>query len=148
YFPPGAVCGSVTFDRLGRIVSVCVSTLRPTLRMFDPVTLAVLAQMDLPPRPPSPNPFQDFSGGGYFYLDDQDRAVIATTTHHIYVVAEQGTATDPTFAIVHDYDATSVVPTTDKMTSALPDWSAASGSSRSAASSARSTRPAAASRRT
>jgi hypothetical protein len=123
YFPPGAVCGSVTFDRLGRILSVCVSTVRPTLRMFDPTTLALLAQMDLPPRPPSMNPFQDFSGGGYFYLDDQDRAVIPTTTHHIFVVAEQGTATDPTFAVVRDYDASAVVPTTDKMTSALPDWS-------------------------
>ena len=123
YFPPGAVCGSVTFDRFGRIVSICVSTLRPTLRLFDPSTLALLASMDLPPRPPSPNPFQDFSGGGYFYLDDQDRAVVATSTHHILVIAEQGTADDPTFAIVHDYDATGVVPTTDKMTSALPDWS-------------------------
>jgi hypothetical protein len=123
YFPPGADCASVTFDRRGHVISVCVSLTQPTLRMFDPVTLAILAQFTLPPRSPSPNPFQDFSGGGYFYLDDRDRAVIPTTTHHIFVVAEQGTDADASFVLDHDYDLTAVVPSTDKMTSALPDWS-------------------------
>jgi len=123
YFPPGADCGTVTFDRQGRILSVCVGLTQPTLRMFDPQTLDTLAQFSLPPRSPSTNPFQDFSGGGYFYLDDQDRAVIPTASHHIYVVAEQGTDANASFVLEQDYDLTAVVPTTDKMTSALPDWS-------------------------
>jgi len=104
FFPPGAVCGSVAFDRLGRIVSVCVSSTRPTLRLFDPLTLAQLASMDLPPRTPSPNPFQDFSGGGYFYLDNQDRAVTPTTTRHIWVVGETSGPLGPGFALQRDYD--------------------------------------------
>ena len=57
--------------------------------MFDPHTLATLAMFMLPPRQSVPNNiFQDFTGGGYFYLDNQDRVVASTTTRHIYVIAE------------------------------------------------------------
>ena len=34
------------------------------------------------------NVFNDFAGGGYFYLDERDRAVIPTTTRHLYVVRQ------------------------------------------------------------
>src|SRR3712207_4465054 len=70
-----AVCGSVTFDSRGRIVTVCVGLGGPTLRMLDPTTLDEIASFSLPgrqPGPPTGNPFQDFAGGGYFYLDEQD----------------------------------------------------------------------------
>ena len=113
-------CGSITFDRRGRVVSVCVGVAGPQLYMFDPNTLATLATFSLPPRQDVPsNPFQDFTGGGYFYLDDQDRVVTATTTKHIYVIAE--TPGSPGFTLVHDYDLTSVVSSSEKITSALPD---------------------------
>ena len=38
----------------------------------------------------NPNIFQGFSGGGYFYLDNADRAVIGTSTGHVFVVADNG----------------------------------------------------------
>ena len=92
-----ADCASVTFDSQGRIVTVCVGLQGPSgngagLFMLDPKTLDPIAQMDLPGRQPgvATDLFTDFSGGGYFYLDNQDRAVIPTTTRHIWVVAEQG----------------------------------------------------------
>jgi len=116
-------CASVTFDRSGRIVTVCVGPTGPVLVMIDAVTLATLATFPLPARQPSAaavNIFTGFSGGGYFYLDAQDRAVIPTTTRHIYVVAEGG-ATG--FQLVHDYDVSSVLASGDSITSALPDWS-------------------------
>src|SRR4029077_5154636 len=47
YFPPGSDCASVPFDHQGRIISVCVSLTQPTLRMFDPETLDILAQFSL-----------------------------------------------------------------------------------------------------
>lgn len=75
----GGDCASVTFDAGGRIVAVCVGLSGPRLYMFDPSTLATLASFSLPGRLPSTNPFQDFTGGGYFYLDHQDRVVVATT---------------------------------------------------------------------
>jgi hypothetical protein len=113
-------CGSVTFDRQGRVISVCVGASGPELYMFDPNTLATLATFMLPPRQSVPsNLFQDFTGGGYFYLDNQDRVVVSTTTHHIFVIAE--TAGSPGFTLVHDYDLTGVVTSSENLTSALPD---------------------------
>jgi hypothetical protein len=117
------VCGSLTFDRQGRLLTVCVGLGGPTLYMFDPQTLDTLASMSLPPRPPGSsgtNPFQDFTGGGYFYLDNQDRVVVATTTKHLYVIAETAA---PGFTLAHDYDLSTMIPSADKVTSALPDWS-------------------------
>jgi hypothetical protein len=114
-------CGSLGFDGQGRIVTVCVGLESPQLYMLDPHTLDTLAEFQLPPRiPGGGNPFTDFSGGGYIYIDNRDRAVIPTTTNHIWVVKE----TDgPGFALDRDYDLTSAVPPGDKIVSALPDWS-------------------------
>ncbi len=113
-------CGSITFDHQGRVISICVGASGPELYMFDPVTLATLATFMLPPRQSVPsNIFQDFTGGGYFYLDNQDRIVASTTTHHIYVIAE--TPGSPGFTLVHDYDLTSVLTSSENLTSALPD---------------------------
>ena len=113
-------CGSITFDTHGRIVSVCVGAAGPQLYMVDARTLTQLATFSLPPRQDVPtNPFQDFTGGGYFYLDNHDRVVTATTTKHIYVIAE--TAGSPGFTLQHDYDLSHVLTTSEKITSALPD---------------------------
>src|SRR5439155_17901780 len=122
-------CGSVTFDSKGRIVTVCVGLTGPNgggagLNLLDPQTLDTLAKYDLPPRQPgaaSGSIFTDFSGGGYFYLDNQDRAIVPTTTRHLYVVAE--TLDKPGFTRQRDYPLTSAVPQGDKVISALPDWS-------------------------
>jgi hypothetical protein len=115
-------CGSVTFDSRGRIVTICVGLDRPVLAMLQPRTLKVLAAMDLPPRSPSPNPFQDFSSGGYFYLDEHDRAVISAANRHILVVGETGGVENPGFALEHDYDVSGAVPSGDALISAIPDW--------------------------
>src|SRR4051812_7789582 len=66
-------CASLTFDSRDRIVAICVGLEAPVLEMFDSKTLDTLASMPLPPRQGvSAGVFTDFSGGGYFYLDDQD----------------------------------------------------------------------------
>ena len=117
-----ADCASVTFDARGRIVTVCVGLGRPTLFMFDPKTLDTLASMPLPPRQPDPGGriFNDFAGGGYFYLDHRNRAVVLTNDKHLYVIRETPT---PGFAIDRSYDLCGAIPLTDKGFSALPDWS-------------------------
>ena len=60
-----------------------------TLRLLDPQTLAVAGRVPAAGarRLGVGNPFQDFTGGGYFYLDDRDRAVIPTSDRRILVVA-------------------------------------------------------------
>ena len=116
----GRECASTAFEAKGRLVTVCVGLDGPQLQLIDPHTLDTLALFPLPPRIPSGgSPFTDFSGGGYFYLDNQDRAIVPTTTGHIWVVGESSNG----FALERDYDVTSAVPLGDKIESALPDWS-------------------------
>jgi hypothetical protein len=119
-----ADCASVTFDTAGRLLTTCVGLQGPRLMMFDAKTLDEKASFVLPPRAPQvsgdPNPFTNFSGGGYFYLDNRDRVVLPTTTRHLWVIGE---ASSPGFALQHDYDLSGVVAPTDAIISALPDWS-------------------------
>src|SRR4051812_30033704 len=122
-----ADCASVTFDRRGRIVVVCVGLQGPSsggagLFTLDPKTLDTLASYNLPARQPgiSTDLFTDFSGGGYFYLDNRDRAVGPTPARPIFVIGEAG---GPGFALQRDYDLTKAIPRGDKIISALPDWS-------------------------
>jgi hypothetical protein len=114
-------CASITFDSEGRLVTICVGLARPTLALLDPDSLTPLATYELPPRTPGAgsNPFTDFSGGGYFYLDHRDRAVMPTTDRHIYVVAQTD---EPGFERVADFDLNGPVASDDKVISALPDW--------------------------
>jgi hypothetical protein len=115
-----ANCASHTFDAAGRVLTICVGLEGPRLAMFDPDTLELLAVFPLPPRNPSGgDPFSDFSGGGYFYLDDQDRAVIPTNNRQIWVVRETNA---PGFELERAYDLSSAVTPDDKLFSALPDW--------------------------
>ena len=113
-------CASITFDARGRLVTVCVGLDKPQLKILEPVTLREIASMDLPRRPPNlgANPFTSFAGGGYFYLDDRDRAVIPTGDRHVKVVAVEGDG----LRQVADYDLTAAVPDGDAIISALPDW--------------------------
>jgi hypothetical protein len=114
------VCASVTFDSHGDIVTVCVGLEGPKLVKLDPETLELLSAFPLPPRiPTSAAIFNDFAGGGYFYLDHRDRAVIPTTTRQIWVVREQAGG----FALDRIYDLSAHVAFGDKIISALPDWS-------------------------
>jgi hypothetical protein len=117
-------CGSLTFDSSGRIVAVCVGLEAPRLVMLDPHTLELLAEMPLPPRNLSTsNPFTEFSGGGYFYLDQRDRAVIPTTNDQIWVVGETSGPAGPAFSLERTYDVSAFMSSGDQIISALPDWS-------------------------
>jgi hypothetical protein len=122
---PPAVCGSLAFDSRGRIVGVCPSAgVGPQIRLIDPTTLATLATYDLPnaPDPPGTKTYQNFSGGGYFFLDAHDQLWVPTKTDHIFVVGE--TANGQGFVLRRDYDLTGVLDTAnERITSALPDFS-------------------------
>ena len=120
-----AVCGSLAFDSRGRIVSVCPSAVAaPQARIIDPSTLATIATYDLPnaPDPPGTKTYQNFSGGGYFFLDNHDQLWVPTKTDHIQVLGES--ADGNSLVLRHDYDLTNVLDTAnERITSALPDYS-------------------------
>ena len=119
-----ADCGSIAFDQAGRIVATCIGIGTATLYLMDPATLAVLGKYRLPARSltsviDNPNIFQGFGGGGYFYLDNHDRAVVGTSTGHVLVIAENATATG--FTLVRDYNLNAVLTQGETLNSALPD---------------------------
>ena len=115
---PPAVCGSLAFDSRGRIVSVCPSIgVGPQVRLIDPNTLATLATYDLPnaPDPPGTKAYQNFSGGGYFFLDGRDQLWVPTKTDHIFVIGESPTGNS--FELRRDYDLTGVLdPANERIT--------------------------------
>lgn len=117
-----AVCGSITFDSAGRIITVCPSIpFPPQARIIDPVTLEILGTYDLPqaPSPPGTREYQNFAGGGYFFLDERERVWVATRTDHLYVLSIDGNE----FTLERDYDLTGVLDTTnERISSALPDF--------------------------
>jgi hypothetical protein len=120
---PPALCGSLTFHSAGYIVSVCPSLLAaPQARVIDPQSLEILATYDMPdaPDPPGTKRYQNFAGGGYFFLDKRNRIWSATKTSHILVlkVADDGRS----IRRVHDYDVTRVLTSDERITSALPDF--------------------------
>jgi hypothetical protein len=116
------ICVTITFDRKGRLVATCSNLSGAHLYMLDPTTLDVLAEMDLPfvPPPPGQDPFTNSAGGAYFYLDDQDRAVVGTATGHLWIVGE--TKGTPGFVLEQDVDVSAAL-AGDRITSVLPDWS-------------------------
>jgi hypothetical protein len=121
----GRVCVTLTFDRHGRIVATCTDLPHgAALYMFDPATLDALAFMPLPyvPPPAGTNPATNTTGGAYFYLDSQDRAVVATSDRRILVVAETDNGGQPGFQQVAEYDPTPCLPPDERMSSVLPDY--------------------------
>jgi hypothetical protein len=117
----GRVCVSITFDKKGRIEATCVDLTGPVLYLMDPVTLDVLAQTTLPYVPPAGNPATNTTGGAYFFLDNQDRAVIATADRKITVYRTDESSGTPQFEQVTSYDPTPCLDPGDRMPSALPD---------------------------
>jgi hypothetical protein len=120
---PLGLCGSLTFDSHERLLSVCPSLTNPvTARVIDPDTLTVRASYVMPggPNKPGPDAFQNFTGGGYFFLDSRDRIWSATKTSHLIVLAERDNARS--LVRVADYDLSSVLRANERVTSALPDF--------------------------
>lgn len=114
------VCGSVTFDTRGRIVTVCVGVGAVTLRLLDPRTLESLSEYELPPRQTGlGNPFQNFTGGGYFYLDHEDRAVLGTSDRRLLVI---GHVDGQGFRVQREVALAQSIPEDDAIISILPDW--------------------------
>jgi hypothetical protein len=120
---PLGLCGSLTFDSHGRLVTVCPSLSNPvTARVIDPSTLQVLSTYVMPggPNPAGPTAFQNFTGGGYFYLDGKDRIWSATKTSHLLVLSERDGGRK--LVKTKDYDLSSALRPGERVTSALPDF--------------------------
>lgn len=118
----GSECGSIAFDRAGRIVATCPG-LNPGLYLIDPGAMRVLGKYPLPGRGAGeflkPGAFTNFGGGAYFYLDHADHAVVGLSTGHVLVLAENAGADG--FTLARDYDLTGVLRSGETLNSVLPD---------------------------
>ncbi len=142
---PGGVCPTITFDKSGLIVAMCASFLGFELNLFEPHSLNLLATHKLVTRPSSFEAlvkwnldiiFLDTSGGSYFYLDDQDRAVLADADQRIQRIAHRQKANGEwEFHVADSWDLKPVAPhdcldidnwfpqgECDPITSVMPDY--------------------------
>jgi hypothetical protein len=125
--------GTLAYDRAGRLVGVYGNGRGFQLELMDPYTLQELASYDLPPRPAyfllqGVLPWEYIGAGIYFYLDNQERAVIPTTGNTIRIVQTPDPQTGGSFELVREYDLSSHVvpmswPHQDSVAWVLPEWS-------------------------
>jgi len=125
--------GTIAYDRFGQLVAVHSDGRGFQLELMDPDSLAELASYNLPPRPvywllQGILPWEYIGAGMYFYLDNQDRAVVPTTENTVQVV--QIPPEGGTFRLVREYDLSEFVvplrwPKRDSVAWVLPDWSGA-----------------------
>jgi len=124
--------GTVAFDHSGRLVAVFSNARRFQLELMDALTLDELASYDLPPRPwyylaQGIMPWEYIGAGMYFFLDNQDRAVIPTTKNTVQVIQVPEPTGEQTFQLVREYDLSGYVvdlplPQEDSVAWILPDW--------------------------
>lgn len=145
YDPIGGQCAGHSFDTHGRLITVCGTFQGMFLRVYDPATLGIEGNLFLGQRASTPEYvwklqidriFTDTSGGAYFYVDDQDRVVLADPNQKLRVIriTDDGSG-GVTFSDDRVYDLLpylerdcwtlfhqNPVGKCDAVTSVLPDW--------------------------
>lgn len=112
-------CATFTFTSEGYPLILCGGFTSFRLQLLDPKDMTLLAHFDLPMRPStfeagvkrdSDIIFTDTSGGAYFYLDDQDRAVVADSAQRIRRIKPVKTDGDWKFVETDSWDMSEYVP--------------------------------------
>ncbi|MEE8469823.1 MAG: hypothetical protein V3S51_00660 [Dehalococcoidia bacterium] len=125
--------GTITFDSTGRLVAVYGNGISLQIELMDPYTLEELESYDLPRRSldfffQGVLPWKYIGAGMYFYLDNQDRAIVPTTGNTIQVVQVPDPERGGEFELVREYDLSNYVvpmswPKKDSVAWVLPEWS-------------------------
>ena len=110
----GGDCATMTFDSRGRLVTLCSTLTRVVAYVVDPRTLDVLDSRIVGTRSAS---LTDFTGGGYFVLDDQDRIVFPERGGVLRVLS-----TGAGLPEVASVNVASTLVAGEQVTSVLPDW--------------------------
>lgn len=111
----GGDCATMAFDSQGRLITLCPTLTRTVAYVIDPATLTVLDRRIVGERQPR---LTDFSGGGYFVLDDQDRIIFPARGGTLKVLS-----TAQGLPEVDSIDVSATLRVDEQVTSVLPDWS-------------------------
>ena len=116
-------CATLAFDSRERLVALCGDLQGPTLHVIDPDTLRPVATKELPDRPAGHGrAWESLCAGAYFYLDDADRAVLATTDRRILAVSTADADGRADLTTEESWDLSRVVPADDCLVALMPDW--------------------------
>lgn len=117
-------CATLAFDSTGRLIALCGTWSGPRLHVLDPDSLRPLVTRTLPRRTGAGDakPWANLCAGAYFYLDDRDRAVVATTDRRVLVVATRDAGGEPALVTEESHDLTEVIPAADCLIALMPDW--------------------------
>lgn len=117
-------CATLAFDSRDRIVALCGDLEGPNLRILDPESMRPLQTTDLPDRitVDGSRPWENLCGGSYFYLDERDRAVVATTDGRILVYDTSDAEGDPDLTLAETLDVGDAVTDDDCLIALMPDW--------------------------
>lgn len=130
---PDQIAGTIAFNSAGQLITIDVGPKAGTLGrrtghtlvLMDPQTLKVLAKASLPDQK-NTNSGLSFAGGGYFYLDNQDRVVCVTADEQIRIYAVRRNK----FVLARSYDLKPAINSVDRtlknddvLNSVLPDSS-------------------------
>ena len=116
-FFAGGDCASLVWNPEGNLVAVCVSPTEVRAFVLDPLTLEPLVESQLATRAVTTRALTDFSGGGYAFLDAQDRLVTPLPDGRI---ARFDSAT---LNLVDEFSVADQLIPGEQITSALPDAS-------------------------
>ena len=116
-------CASLAVDSHDRLIGLCGDLHGPTLHVIDRDSMNPVATKELPDRPDTgAKPWEDLCAGAYFYLDDEDHAVVATTDRRVLVVGTSDADGDPDLTTEASYDLGDEIPEDDCLIALVPDW--------------------------
>jgi len=141
--PPGGMIATTVFTRDGNLISFVGAFAGFELDLLAPRSLHLLARFDLPQRPSTfaavvtgnmDRVMADTSGGAYFYLDNEDRVVLADADQHVVRIGHRELDSGWEFYVADDWDVSAHVPNDclgpknwfpegecDPITSVMPD---------------------------
>ena len=115
-------CQDLAFDTRGRVITVCDGSGGPRLHVVDPESMRKAASLDLPERAGG-GPSAELCGATPFYLDAQDRAVVARADRQVEVLRTSDGAGDPDLTVDQTWDLQPFVPDGDCVVALAPDRS-------------------------
>ena len=140
----GGQCATLTFSSDGKLIVLCARLTGFRLNLLTPRSLELLAEYALPMRSSTyeavlhrdKSKVMEDSSGAYFYLDNQQRVVIADSHHHVRRVGfRQRSSGEWEFYLEQSWDLSAYIPSDclrlsnpfpngecDPITAVMPDY--------------------------